>query len=69
MALPNKWPTLRIACWGAAVGAGYAFILAWGHWSLGPEWVERNIGALIGGAAGGAFMAAAFSGLRNFFSR
>ena len=49
---PEKWPTLRIAMYGAFAGAAYAALLAWGHWTVSPEWAVRSVGGLLGGAFG-----------------
>jgi hypothetical protein len=69
MSMPERWPTHRIAMYGAFAGAAYAAVAAWGRWPLSPEWAARSFGGLLGGAAGGAVLAAAVSGIRNLFVR
>ena len=34
MSMPERWPTHRIAMYGAFAGAAYAALLAWGHWTV-----------------------------------
>ncbi len=62
---PEKWNPLRFALYGACAGLVYALWIAADTWGLGEQFVAWNIGDLIGGAVGGAFLAATIARFRN----
>lgn len=64
---PKKWNTRRLALYGAFAGLAYAVFNNAVNWGVQP--ISYTIGGLVGGLAGGAFLVAAISGLRNLFIR
>ena len=66
---PEQWNPLRFALYGACAGVVYELWLTAGTWGLDEPFVAGNIGSLLGGAVGGAFLAAAVAGLRNLLVR
>ena len=65
----TKWNTYRIAGYGAAVGCLFSALHDVQLIGSGLEATLQWAGGLVGGAAGGALMAAAVSGLRNLIIR
>jgi hypothetical protein len=61
----KRWNTLRLALYGACVGALWAAFQSAPLWRLGGDYTARAIGHLIGGAAGAAALVAIVSGTRN----
>jgi hypothetical protein len=65
----SMWNTPRLTLYGGAAGTLYAAYDLAGHWSLDPNAMAYCLGGLMGGAAGGALLVAAFAGLRNVVVR
>lgn len=65
----KQWNILKLALFGAAIGTVYGAVQAIGYWSGGNPRIMEAVGTVIGGAIGGAAIAAIACVIRNRFAR